>query len=768
MATITTSIGNNSSITTGTPSSCSGSSSPYTVTFPSAPSGVSVGDAVSFTDEVSHFATYTYLITGISGSDLTLKYLTDDGGMGDDSPCSIMNSSYSQATGTFKRAYSTITAWEADLDNSNLYASSDDAVGEAYKDASFNEAFNINGGGTVGLSSVKLTVPTSQRHDGTEGTGVVNVFNGATQSTSQISRQNTTIEWFEYHMGSNTINNRAVTVNSTAYDSIIFSHNLIHDLTGSFPQAIRFDAGNSASDTRYCHNNIVYNIDDSDDRVKVLVFMGAYGLKVWNNTTYLIRTGRADKDAFSFWAQNSSSDMEVKNNLGVMTNSTGSEDFARYYASDSDYNASDFSTATGGSNDLTSVTTSQFVSVTAGAEDLHLATGASCIGAGVDLGTTAGVNIDIDGETRSGSWSIGADQATPSTVTVEPDAAALVITSVSPSVVKTTAPGSAELTITADNPTVTKGSITITPPAASLTITADNPGVIKGNESVVPTAATLVVTAADPTVVKGSVTITPPAASLLVTSDDPTVVKGSITITPATASVVITAANPTVNKGDASVTPSAGNIAISADDPTVVKGSVSITPPAADLVITASCIIPVPVNPEDAQVTITADTPSVVKGSVSITPPAASLTLGADNPTVIKGDESVTPGAASISITATNPSVVKGSVTITPAAAEIVITGLDPVTSWAVVPAIASISITADDPTLFRSSVTLTPPAAELAFSAIVGSVTTTGMVDFSTPLLTPPSITSASIKPPTIETPRLLPNQVTGQIDKG
>lgn len=90
MAEVITSIGTDTSITTGTPSSCSGSSSPYTVAFPSTPSGVSIGDSVSFTDEITTYATFTYLVTDISGSSLTLKFLTESSGYtGDTSPCDI-------------------------------------------------------------------------------------------------------------------------------------------------------------------------------------------------------------------------------------------------------------------------------------------------------------------------------------------------------------------------------------------------------------------------------------------------------------------------------------------------------------------------------------------------------------------------------------------------------------------------------------------------------------------------------------------------------
>jgi len=113
-----------------------------------------------FKNETSSYATFTYLVTDISGSSLELQFVSESSGYtGDTSPCDIYDSSYGQATGTFKRTYSTITSWESDLDNTAIYSSGDDAIGECYKDSNFNEAFTINGGGTVGLDSVKLTSP---------------------------------------------------------------------------------------------------------------------------------------------------------------------------------------------------------------------------------------------------------------------------------------------------------------------------------------------------------------------------------------------------------------------------------------------------------------------------------------------------------------------------------------------------------------------------------------------------------------------------------
>ena len=51
--------------------------------------------------------------------------------------------------GTSGRDYSTVTSWEADLDNGALYSSGDDAVGECYNDSAFSDGAVINGGGTI-------------------------------------------------------------------------------------------------------------------------------------------------------------------------------------------------------------------------------------------------------------------------------------------------------------------------------------------------------------------------------------------------------------------------------------------------------------------------------------------------------------------------------------------------------------------------------------------------------------------------------------------
>ncbi len=97
----------------------------------------------------------------------------------------------------------------------------------------------------------------------------------------------------------------------------------------------------------------------------------------------------------------------AKNNIikGCETPNTGSFDSA------SDYNASDSSTVfEDNTNDRTGVT---FIFVDSTGNDFHLAAGdTAALNHGVDLSGDANLAFsdDIDGDTRSGTWDIGADE----------------------------------------------------------------------------------------------------------------------------------------------------------------------------------------------------------------------------------------------------------------------------------------------------------------------------------------------------------------------
>lgn len=66
--------------------------------------------------------------------------------------------------------YTTIAAWEGDLDLGSIYSAGDHAIGELYNE-DYAEQCTINGGSTIGLSAVTLRANAANRHTGRPGTG---------------------------------------------------------------------------------------------------------------------------------------------------------------------------------------------------------------------------------------------------------------------------------------------------------------------------------------------------------------------------------------------------------------------------------------------------------------------------------------------------------------------------------------------------------------------------------------------------------------------
>tara|TARA_B100000519_G_C14247008_1_gene440346 strand:+ start:1628 stop:2740 length:1113 start_codon:yes stop_codon:yes gene_type:complete len=322
--------------------------------------------------------------------------------------------------GTSSRDYSTITAWEADLDSSammgGIYSSGDDAIGECYNDSTFNERVVIDGGTSIGLSSVKLTVTSSDRHEGRAGTGVKIEYSGSTNPSVVLKRNDVTIEWLELDMSSAGSGvHSALNIGANADTNVFIKNNIIHSLTeqGGAVHGIYVWNSGSGSNTRYITNNLIYNLKDSnDDAYGIRVVSSNYPVEILNNTVYYVQTVSDTSSCFFI----EDSDATLKNNIAARPTGSPSNSFSgsAFSSSTHDYNLSTDSTATG-TNSVTGEDYGDlFVSTTEGTEDLHLKEGADAIGAGVDLGTSpTGVNIDIDGRDRDSEgddWDIGADQ----------------------------------------------------------------------------------------------------------------------------------------------------------------------------------------------------------------------------------------------------------------------------------------------------------------------------------------------------------------------
>ena len=352
-----------------------------------------------------------------------------------------------KSIGTSSRDYSTISAWEADLNDGSIYSNGDTAVGEMYADSTFTGATTtIDGGSAIGgsaghdLALVKLTVHADSRHDGTAESGALlkpTANSGHGQGIIRINVDNVTIEWLDISLDSldsrNT--NRAIVLAGTN-DNCILRNMLIHDKGGNpgsqGPAAIQVTAAGGTSDTISVLNNIIYNIVETsgDHSVGINIHQWQGTSYVYNNTVYNIVSNGGSKYAYGIlFANNSSTTTNIKNN--IVAQLSGSQERAYYKTNASStvnsannlsddtagaaYDAEDMNQSLNDSSALTGKTLAQiaFVSTTGGSEDLHIESGSHCIDAGVDLGTTNGVEIDINGRNRDSSgdtWDIGAHE----------------------------------------------------------------------------------------------------------------------------------------------------------------------------------------------------------------------------------------------------------------------------------------------------------------------------------------------------------------------
>ena len=164
------------------------------------------------------------------------------------------------------------------------------------------------------------------------------------------------------------------------HQGMIIRNNIVYDCgvpLGSVFSGRNFTAIGTTRNT-FIHNNTIYGIYNND-------LNGGDAIGISNTSSG-----------------------EVYNN--VVMNLFSENDLETYYVfggTTHDYNASGDSSATG-TNSLINVADTQFTETSSGIEDFHLATGSDLIGTGTDL--SSDFTNDIDNDTRSDPWDIGADE----------------------------------------------------------------------------------------------------------------------------------------------------------------------------------------------------------------------------------------------------------------------------------------------------------------------------------------------------------------------
>ncbi len=303
-----------------------------------------------------------------------------------------------------------IVTWEASLTVSQT------EKGTLFDEVYTESTFSIN---TTSATELQLTSDSdSERPIGIEGTGIRIVPGANFALTVQMQTQQTDdtfiLEWFEIDMGGNQGSDGMIKSNSDISKVPILRNLLLHGMDAGnsfrgFIQSTNRDARISNCflyDLNRSTASTCYGINiDADQPEGGVVNVTVYGItNPGAGVAVGIRIITNDADAI------------CKNNIVAAVDDTDFE-FGGTNP-DSDNNLSEDATADdgGGSNNVINATTINFVDPTGSPPDFHLANESSdAHAAGQDLGTTRGVNIDIDGTDRdvdigSDAWDIGAHQ----------------------------------------------------------------------------------------------------------------------------------------------------------------------------------------------------------------------------------------------------------------------------------------------------------------------------------------------------------------------
>jgi hypothetical protein len=366
------------------------------------PTNVGVGDTVQY--DVNNNAAIDSgewgIIHGIS-TNREKAYLLKTDGTG------VTNTTAPTAVYDIFRSYISLSNWENQTENTNL---DDDVEGEigltdldltdvddedgplyvaCYADGNDSTAMTIDGYTTDADDYIEIFTPylttmvgTRQRHLGIWSTSYY-YMQPSDATAITVSDDYVRVYGLQFAHNSLSIDRALVYTASISSGHMIFGYNIFNGNSDVHANGLYL---NDNSATYLAYNNIVQDCDNGPG----IYANGAAGSLFYNNTVVNGTTGISS---------NGTSNTATNNLCGG-----NGIDFSGTFNGSSDYNAASDTTNTGGGNDQTE---QSFTFV--GGGDYHLQSGDS--GAkdlGYDLSGT--FTDDIDNQTRSGSWDIGADE----------------------------------------------------------------------------------------------------------------------------------------------------------------------------------------------------------------------------------------------------------------------------------------------------------------------------------------------------------------------
>jgi len=261
----------------------------------------------------------------------------------------------------------------------------------------------INGWKTDANHYIKIYTPETARHNGIAGTGYrLDITNG----DYVIYIRESHVKIFGLELTGSETEYGFYTAEYENIDDIELAYNLIHGLggTNSNSAGIYITSGSHYISNLKFYNNIIYNIG---------------GPGFWSKSNNTSNSGNVfNNTIFKCNKSNSSYRAGIRDQSGQFTfknNASFDNGYKDYYSSEATQNggsnnASSDSTGNTGLQNLSSA--DQFVNTTEGSEDLHLKSGSDLIDAGTDLSSY--FTDDIDGQSRTGAWDIGADERSKS------------------------------------------------------------------------------------------------------------------------------------------------------------------------------------------------------------------------------------------------------------------------------------------------------------------------------------------------------------------
>jgi alpha-tubulin suppressor-like RCC1 family protein len=361
---------------------------------------------------------------GINGTDYTIQWVSSDTELTLTTPVS---GNYTGAY-TISRQFTTLQAWENCISGAggctyfpvvggNLVSQKRKETGIAYKDSVFTDNLVIDGSTTDATYNITLTVDPGNRHSGIAGSGVV--LNPASDALADqhaiaVMAPYTRIEWLEItDWGGNSSEAIHIGADNTSY-AYILAHG---GAATTNDQNDAFYLGPDGSWTATIRNSIIYDVPRAGIHLQNFMGVESLTLNVENVTVYNCGTVGADFQRGGVTIREIAGSTSVLNAVNVLSVGNTNNDFTSVGTGAPSWGSSDFNVSSDGSapgaSTFAGTAAAELVNVTAGAEDLHLKSGAVSIDKGTDLSAQFSSDIDLQLRPWGAQWDIGADEIPP-------------------------------------------------------------------------------------------------------------------------------------------------------------------------------------------------------------------------------------------------------------------------------------------------------------------------------------------------------------------